>query len=206
MIAALSSDDMRAIAALFATDEKRAFLYPLFMKARKLRRFQRLLRPDTALRAYVGPMPGSVGWSDRLAYYDVCIAHVGRLRSVGWRFANSEHANVLAARDHFADMPFLGDPFAFYCPEVPIFRNRRQSFAARLAAKVTGTDVKAFHDLAGEACQAFLSRPLADRPVAETWLRPVNANVRKPFVYKDIKARWWLNFLHKAEQFFLRAK
>ena len=203
---AVSADDILSISRLFAADSNRAFVHPLFMKASKLRRFQRHLRPDPALRAYLGPNRQAADWSNRIAYYDVCIAHIGRLRAAAWRFAGTEHANVLAARDHFSDMPFLGDPFAFYCPEVPIFRNRGQSFAARLAARITGTDVKAFHDLDAEHRQRLLNRPISDWPIAETWLQPLSSKVRKPFVYKDVKARWWLNLLHKAEQGLFKSK
>jgi hypothetical protein len=174
---------------------RRAFVFPGFMKATSMPRYRRQMRADAAIRAYVGRAddPG------RITYVDAMIADVGKLREVGWRFAGSERENAAKARGLFADMPYLADPFLFYCPEVPIFRNRAQSLSARIAARLTGQDVKAFHDLGAEDVHRLLRRPMSDWPVAENWLVPVNPGVRKPFVFKDVKVRWWLNLLNKAE-------
>lgn len=200
----VAEGELDGLRAIIAADPDRAFIYPCFMKAVRQRRYHRRLQPDPALRAYVAQGRGAEGWGERIAYYDVCIADVARLRARGWQFGQGEHANVIAARAAFADMAFMGDPLAFYCPEVPIFRNRSQSMAARLAARVTGRDVKAFHDLAPARVAALKSRPISDWPVAEDWLEPTNPNVRRPFVYKDVKARWWLNLLHRAEKLLRR--
>lgn len=186
--------------ALLAADPDRAFLYPCFLRGLREARHRRRLRPDAATRSYISDRGDAAVWAERSAYYDVCIADVARLRAADWHFASSEHENLLAARARFADMPFLGDPIAFHCPEVPIFRNRSRTFAARLAARHVGTDVKAFLDMTPEQVADLKSRPLTDWPVAETYLTTKNPKVRRPFVYKDVKARWWLNLLHRAEK------
>jgi glycosyltransferase involved in cell wall biosynthesis len=173
----------------------RAFVFPGFMKASSLPKYRRQMRADPSLRAYVGQAddPG------RITYVDVMIADVARLRAVGWRFQGNERANAAQAGGLFADMPYMADPFLFYCPEVPIYRNRAQSLSSRIAARLTGEDVKAFHDLDEAAVARLMRRPMTDWPVAEEWLTPLNPKVRRPFVYKDVKVRWWLNLLNKLE-------
>ncbi len=175
--------------------QNRAFVFPGFMKATSLPRYRIQMNPDPALRAYVGRPEDP----KRITYVDAMIADVAKLRQVNWRFAGSERANAAQARGLFADMPYMADPFLFYCPEVPIFRNRQQSLSARIAARLTGDDVKAFHDLGEDEVQRLVRRPLSDWPTAEDWLQPVNPNVRRPFVFKDVKVRWWLNLLNKIE-------
>lgn len=196
----VAKEELLEMRKILGATPGRAFLHPVFMKSVRMRRFRRRLDPDPTCRAYVGPKNGAQGWDDRIAYFDVCIADVDRLRTEGWKFVLGEHDNVLQARNMFADMPLLGDPFAFYCPEVPIFRNRRQSLSARLAAHVSGHDVKSFHNLTAEETTRLKARDLSDWPMAEEWLRPVNPKVRRPFVYKDVKTRLWLNVLHRLEQ------
>lgn len=173
----------------------RAFVFPGFMKATSLPRYRRQMQADAGLRAYVGSAtdPG------RITYVDAMIADVAALRAAGWRFAGSERANAAQARGLYADMPYMADPFLFYCPEVPIFRNRQQSLSSRIAARLTGEDVKAFHDMSADAVQRLMARPVSDWPVAEDWLEPVNPHVKRPFVFKDVKVRWWLNLLNKVE-------
>ncbi len=191
----VSEGDVQAISALFDADPNRAFVSPSFIKGLRRGRYLRGMMPCATPRSYV-----SRNHADRLAYFDVAVAHVARLRAADWHFAPGEHANVLRARVDFADMPVMADPFVFYCPEVPIFRNRGRSLASRLAARVTGPDLKAFADMTDTETQAFHARPLDQWPVAEDFLRPLNPRVRRPFVYADVRARWWLRVLHKLEQ------
>jgi glycosyltransferase involved in cell wall biosynthesis len=190
-------DDASAIADAFAADPSRGFVCPLFMKSGSLARYRRLLRPSLAPRLYSARE--GVRQAERIAYYDVSIGHVARLHQAGWRFRGSEADNVAQARALFSDMPFMGDPFVFFCPEVPVFRNRGSGISGRLAARVVGREVKGFRDMSREEAETFRSRPLDRWPVAEDWLTPTDPTVRRPFVYKDVGARWWLRLLHKAE-------
>jgi glycosyltransferase involved in cell wall biosynthesis len=193
--------DLATLDRLFDADPARAFTCPLFMKGRRLRRHQRLQTPDAALRCYRHPADATAkATARRLAYYDVSLADVARLRAAQWAFQPSERANVAQARRLFSDMPMLGDPFAFFCPEVPIFRNRAQSLASRLAARVTGPDVKGIVDMTADGVASLRARALTDWPEAERYLAARDPRVRKPFVYKDVKARWWLNLLYRAER------
>ncbi|MFP3472204.1 hypothetical protein R0J90_19320, partial [Micrococcus sp. SIMBA_144] len=71
---------------------------------------------------------------------------------------------------------------------------------AKLALRVVGRDVKTLKDMTPAQIKAMKTRDMSTYPVAETFLEADNPKVRKPFVYKDVKARWWLSALHKIEQ------
>jgi hypothetical protein len=192
--------DMATIATLFAQDARRAFVGPTFLKAIRLKRHQRLCVPREKPRCYrLRHGATEAEQAARIAYFDVAIGHVTRLRAAGWQFADTEHGNVQQARKLFSDMPTLGEPFVFYLPEVPVFRDRRKSLAARIAARLSGPGVKAFHDMTPEQVARFALRPLDQWPVAEDFLTPRDPDVRRPFVYKDVKRTWWLALLHRAE-------
>lgn len=192
--------EVATIAAIFVANPAYGFICPNFMKSTSLATFKSRMVPHPQLRVYGGRADDP----KRIAYADVMIAHVSRLRAAGWTFGPSERAAEERARQLFADMPYLGDPFTFYCPEVPIFRNRMQSLSSRIAARLTGLDVKAFHDLDSVETQRMLARPLSVWPVAEEWLKTLNPMVRRPFVYKDVKVRRWLNLLNKVERLWRR--
>lgn len=194
VVRSVDDADLAVLEALFAADDRRAFVSPTFIKGLRRRRYRRGLAPDGDARCYVARDAATP-----LAYFDVSIAAVDRLRASSWRFAPNERENVRQARAMFADMPVMGDPFVFYCPEVPIFRNRGRSLASRLAARVTGEAVKAFRDMTPPEVEAFRARDLARWPVAEDFLQPLDGRVGRPFVYADVGARWWLRGLHRIE-------
>lgn len=197
LVRPVTDQDMAQIAALFDTDPGRAFLCPVFLKGLRRRRAARLLAPLPDQRAY-GP-PEGLNPAQRLAYFDVSIGHVARLRAAGWQFAASEHANVEQARARFSNMAQLADPFAFFCPEVPVFRQRGQTLAARLVARLRGAHPRGFADMSAADIAALTARPLSVLPVAEDFLTPEDPTLRRPFVYKDIRRYGWANLLHKAE-------
>lgn len=198
----LDGQDLARIADLYAADPVRAFVGPIFMKAGRMRRFRRELRADTPHRCYVSSEQAPRDGKRCLSYFDVHLAHVGRLRAAGWVYdAAGEGTMGNRARELFGAMPMMADPFAFFCPEVPFFRNRdKKTFAARIAGRFVGRNLKAFHDMTTEEVAALRRRDLSVWPIAEAFLRPTDPRVVRPFVYKDVKARLWLYALHKIEQ------
>lgn len=192
----VGQDDIAGIARIFDSDPRIGFVAPIFMKGARMNRYRGKLTPEPDLRIY-RPDPEDAA---SIAYFDTALAHVARLREAGWRFQPSEAQNVTQARRLFGPMPWLADPFSFFCPEVPIFRNRARTLAARLAPRITGGGVKAFHDIGPEAARTFKTRGLEVWPEAEDFLTPLDRSVRRPFIYKDVKARWWLNALHRLEK------
>ena len=198
----MSSDDMERIREIFSEDPTRAFVGPLFMKAERIRRFRRELRPDYRSRSYVSNPKDTHDKKRCLSYFDVHLAHIPRLRAKNWVYdANGEGTIAAKARDVFGPMPMMADPFVFFCPEVPFFRHRdKKTLAARIAGKILGHKLKTFHDMTPAEVEAMKARDLSVWPVAEDFLRPTDPRTRRPFVYKDVKARLWLYVLHKAEQ------
>lgn len=198
----LDDQDLQRMQALFDADPRRAFAGPIFMKEDRLRRFRRELEIDPAQRAYLSPSTRGTNPKRCLSYFDVHLAHVPRLRQAGWQYdAAGEGTNANRARALFGAMPMMGDPFAFFCPEVPFFRNReKKTLAARIAKRFVGEHLKSFEDMTPEDITALRNRDLAIWPIAETFLKPTDPRVVRPFVYKDVKARLWLYALHKIEQ------
>ena len=194
----LLAGDREEIAAIFRALPEAAFLAPTFIKGRRRRRHMRRLIADPARRAY-RPRP-DLPAGRRLAYHDTALAHVGRLRAAGWQFAGSEAACVARARALFGEMAWMGDPFTFFAPEVPVHRGRAPGRAGKLAAR-RGPAAPIGFEMMDEAASArFRARPLSDWPVAEEHLIPTHPATRRPFVYKDVRRRWWLNLLDKAER------
>lgn len=197
----VAPSDIATIAACFATDPAIGFVSPIFIKAVRQRRHERLLQPAGAGRFY---LPSDLARAKllhrKMVYFDASIAHVARLRAAGWRFAATEAENARQARARFSCMPILADPFTFFCPEVPFYRNRSQSLAARLARRVVGGEVKSLVDMTPAEVARFKARSMTELPVAERFLTTTDPNVRRPFVYKDVAARWWLRLLHGLEQ------
>jgi len=193
--------DLATIADCFAADPEVAFICPFFIKATRRTRYGRLLTPSDRGRYYVPSELAKTRLAHKkMAYFDAVLINVARLYAVGWQFGQAEGANVVEARKRFSHMPVLADPFMFFCPEVPFFRNRKQAIAARIARRVVGEDVKRFIEMTEAEVAALRARPMEVLPVAEDFLRTANLRVRRPFVYKDVAARWWLYGFHKLEQ------
>ncbi|KAB6717523.1 MULTISPECIES: glycosyltransferase [Roseobacteraceae] len=201
VVRSLDQSDWDTILSAFETDPQRAFLSVLFIKSVRETRYKRLLRPVPEQSLYdLRNDLSAQNHAKRMAYFDISLMHVDRLHAAHWQMQNSEAANVEQARRLFAPMPTMAHPFVFFCPEVPFFRNRGQSLAAKLALRVVGRDVKTLKDMTPAQIKAMKTRDMSTYPVAETFLEADNPKVRKPFVYKDVKARWWLSALHKIEQ------
>lgn len=201
----VNADDIAQINACFQRFPESGFVSPLFMRGDRMRRFKRELAPMADMRFYISD-PANRGDSKKfLSYFDSHIAHVARLRAAKWNFnvPGGEGVNRQNARVVFGAMPMMADPFVFFCPEVPFFRNRqKKTLAARIARRFVGDTVKAYHDLTTDKVSALKSRPLSRWPEAEKFLEPTDKKVVRPFVYKDVKARLWLYALHKIEQKF----
>jgi hypothetical protein len=70
---------------------------------------------------------------DFSGYFDVCIAHVDRLRNAHWVFTD-ERRTSLTARERFGTMRVMRQPFVGILPCPPAYRDRRRTFTQRLWA------------------------------------------------------------------------
>lgn len=192
--------DLQAIKAAFEAYPTAAFVSVMFLKGERKGRYKRVLRTDPQNNLYHSK---SLQKGVAQSYYDVVLCHVPRLRAAGWQFRNTEVANMDQALSLFGEMPILRNPFMFFCPEVPFFRDRKQSYAARLAA-ARRKEHAVFHDMTDQEVARLKSRDLGRFPYAEDWLNPTVAGLRRPFVFKDVKATLWLNLLYAVETKLLR--
>lgn len=197
IVRALSSDDFAIIRTCFE-DPAIAFLRCQFMKSGDGKRFLKSLEPGPTARIYspkktgTGPLFGN-------AYCDVVLCHVPKLLAANWLFAEGERANQIAAQRLFKHMPLLGDPFVFYCPEVPSYRDRRLYLASRIVQQSRGGEVVFYRPMTSDEVVDLKNRPLSQFPIAEDWLTPNLPDVKRPFVFQDYSRSWWLTALYKVE-------
>ena len=156
-----------------------------------------MLRRDDELAVYFRQ---GCGDNSLTSYYaDVCIAHVGRLRERGWKFAESEQWCGRQALAGACPMGIMANPFLMYLPEVPVYRGRRMTLAERLLTVVRGSEPNSFVQLDPEALRDRLAREPAALPFAEDCLttsRPVH---RTPWVYTMMDSAGMLRRIHALE-------
>lgn len=191
--------DLNAIERAFNDDPNRAFLSITFLRGARIRRYRRDMILHRDVELYDTPhTPGSPEYEKRTAYFDISLWNVERLKG-NWTVLDSEGANVEQARERFSSMPHVAHPFAFHVPEVPFYRHRHRTLAARLTHWIVGDPPKRFIQMNPQEVEAMRARDLDHWPIAEDFLTPADPNARRPFVYKDVKRHWWLSLLSKVE-------
>ena len=130
----MEQEDLEAINRAFEAFPTAAFLSVMFLKGEKKRRYKRVIERRDDVKTNCIALSHSTTVLIQ-SYYDVVLCNVPRLRAAGWKFENTEVANMKKARELFGEMPIMRNPMMFFCPEVPFFRDRRQSLAARIIAK-----------------------------------------------------------------------
>lgn len=135
------------------------------------------------------------------SYADVILCDVNTLREKKWVVQITESKMVQSAREIFGPMNHYRDPFVFFCPQVPFFRDRSKSLSGRLAHKYVNGPVF-FKDMDDQQIKALKERCLDSLPVAEDWLFPTIATIKRPFVYQDARALWWTDIVYGIERHF----
>lgn len=173
-----------------------AFISPLFAQGR-----------GGARGARSTPVPGTRFFTQMnsrplrpvpLAYRDISLADVARLRAVAWRYQARETASAAAARAAFGPMLMAAEPFVAFLPEVPAFRGRKLTLGARLAEARLGRAVKPFRPMSAEALARLAAHPTAPAE-AQHFLQPEDPAVRAPFEPNAVEVLWWTRALHRAE-------
>ena len=191
--------DLSSIHAVFEHRPDVAFLSPLFMKGSKRAYFQQRYQPDAGLRCYRWAADPLETGKVPQKYADIAVLHVARLRRIGWQFAASEEANGNLADRLLGDMVQAAEPWVFYVPEEPAYRGRVLTLGAKLAARMSGNQVKSFKDMSPQAAEAFAHRDLSVYPFAEDFLDTVDPTVRKPYKFNAYRTRWLPLILNKLE-------
>lgn len=193
------ASDLSAIHAVFEHNPDVAFVSPLFMKGSKRAYFQQRYQPDAGLRCYKWLADPLETAKVPRKYADIAVLHVARLRQCGWQFAASEEANGALADALFGDMIQAAEPWVFYVPEEPAYRGRVLTLGAKLAARMSGNQVKSFQDMTAQASWVFAHRDLSAYPFAEDFVDTVDPSVRKPYKFNVYRTRWLPLILNKLE-------
>jgi len=200
LVRSVDEVDFQGVDAYFNENESAAFVNPVFLKGRRRRSINKQLRPHQSYRGYFHEISEKLKPRPVSMYYcDVVLAHVDRLKSVKWRFQNSETENATQARKHFCKLLQLADPFVMHVPEVPVYRGKKSTFGERLANRLIGSDIKQFQFMTKDEVSEMRQRTISLAPYAEDYLNTVNQNVSKPYHYNCINTHWYTRILHKLE-------
>lgn len=187
VVRALDDADFAQICEVIDADPGRALVHPTFMKRQIEDHLRAEFSADPMLRCYVqnrDPATQKVPY----CWADVCLMDVTRMRAAGFQITQGEGENEAQARALLGKMPYLADPFVFYCPEVPTFRNRGRPLSGRLADRLRPAGLYGYHVMDAQQAAALKARDLSIWPFAEDMLRPRDPAVKTPFVYQDFSS------------------
>lgn len=202
LVRPVAQEEFSEISAKFPADH--GFMSVSFVKGARAKKYQRIYDWNSEHSLFRATSSSSdENERDIHCYFDVGLCRVSTVRQAGWRFASSERENMVAAAKQFGPISLVRDPFVFFCPQVRFFRQRRPSLSGRLAARFVNGPVF-FEDMAPDLVGRLKARPDGVLPVAEDWLTPNLPGVRRPFVYQDARARWWLDAIYGVERHFLK--
>ena len=195
LVRPLTDADVAVIQTYFDVAPGRAFLHQAFIKASELRRSR--VDYDAADDIYTLQRDKR---SAGCFYSDICIAHVGRLRAARWKFMPRESMNEKQAREKFATMAYLANPFVAWLPAAPAWRGKQRTLALRLGEKRQRCGFYPFVSMSDEESLAFCARERTVLPVAEQCLRlDSSVALKQPWVYHPLQGSRWLKWLNSAE-------
>ena len=93
----------------------------------------------------------------------------------------------------------VAEPWIFYVPEEPAYRGRVLTFSAKLAVKMAGDEVKAFHDMSALESLKFAQRPWSVHPFAEDFVNTIDPKIRKPYKFNVYRTLLLPLILNKLE-------
>jgi glycosyltransferase involved in cell wall biosynthesis len=196
-VRAVDVETLQVLAAAFL-DPDIAFVRPQFFKKMDIGRFAHQFHKET-VQGLIVPKDSFQRCHIDHCYCDVMIADVGKLRKVDWIFEDQERKNQILARRYFKYMPYLKAPLAFYCPEVPSYRDRKLYLASKIVQSQRNNELIRFHTLTDVEEVRLKSLSDGQLPVAEDFLRPSNDTVVRPFVFQDYSRSTGLRVLYKVE-------
>ena len=172
------------------------FLYPVMFKGNNRATLKKFISFDRRMSVYFSKEQET---KTAIYYSDPIVADARRLREFGWKFQFGEYINAERAAALFHPMGIMRNPIMMYIPEVPVYRYRTKTLAARVQEHLNGTELKSFEIMNDEENRQFCQRDPSHLPIAEDFLRPIGNIRRKPFVYSVVEANRVLYKLHKFE-------
>ncbi|MBY5994082.1 glycosyltransferase family 2 protein [Ferrimonas balearica] len=198
LVRPVEQDDLDYIDGFFSTFTDKAFLNPVFLRGRRLKREKRVMRTFDEFPGYYRELPEGKAKSTGYSYVDAVIGHRDRLRQANWTFEFSERANAAKARKQFGLMGIMASPFVMFLPQVPVYRGNSKTLAVALAERLSGHEPKRFVDQDPAHWAQFKSRSLEHLPVAEDYLVCEDDKVVLPYVYNTVNVYPPLRALHKV--------
>ena len=186
--------DVNMINSIFSTYPTAAFVYPAFLANR-----------SACTRGYVDfeslkedePSFSFQHGYEYSGYFDVCIAHIERLRTARWRFGN-ELTSSLSAREQFGTMRLMRQPFVAHLPAPPTYRFRSKTFFQRIWEKHRAGLYPVDHMSDANVQRLFSLR--GDYPTADNFLTSTTFFGSHPWPYtKYEKAPCWLRIIDRIE-------
>jgi glycosyltransferase involved in cell wall biosynthesis len=185
-------DEIKYIETYFDINKSAALIYPSFFKGSGVPGGVEMCGGAGCLWYELRGTVNGVG-----EYYsDVVIANCNRLKAANWRFGHSESDNAAKASQLFGRMGYMRNPVMMYLPEVPIYRSRGLTLAARLASWIVGSTPNNYIGLDHEQEVLLADRPLDYLATAEEFLELSRPPKREPFVYSAVEIWRPIESLH----------
>jgi hypothetical protein len=174
-----------------------AFCSPLFAQGRSSLRKARI-DPVSDSRCF-HQWNSKLRDAQLLAYRDVAIMDVERIRQAGWRYEDSERNSARSARVTFGPMLLMADPFVAFVPEVPTFRARQRTIGARIAEAMVGRTLKPFQNMTPASVAQMRTRSEVSPARAALFLASECQSVSPPFEPNAVDVFRATRLLNKAE-------
>jgi hypothetical protein len=177
----VTSQDLDDIAQIFTQYPAAAFIYPAFLANR-----------SACTRGFVdfeSFRDGDPSFCFRYDYeysgfFDICIAHVGRLRAASWKFGN-ELTTSLDARERFGTMRLMRNPFVALLPAPPTYAFRGKTWIQRIWERYRAGLYPV--DTMSEADVERLSALKGDYPTADEFLTSTSFRREHPWPYTKME-------------------
>lgn len=192
----IDAQDLAAFERFFSSHPRAVFLQPAFMRASHRSRDERITTLDPEAGMYFRKDNRQ---SAGIYFSAVSILHPDRLRESGWIFAPTEKENEGQARQRFARMGLLRDPFVFYLPSVPAYRGKTKTWALAYAERSRRCGFYPYQLMSDSEIAALRAREPAVLPIAEEWLRTRNGTPKTPWIFYPIEGSSVLKALNTLE-------
>lgn len=199
LVRRITSEDMAFIDCYFKQNPECGFLAPVFLRG--ITRQKTLSEFEYAPEYQVYFCRHHNDKCAGVYYSDISVSTIDRLRSVGWRFLESELENELQAKASFMEMGYMYAPFMMWLPNGPAYRNRKKPIAYQIAEKQNRAGFYPYQYMSEPDIDRLKQRPPAERPIAEDFLETVDPELRKPWIYHPLKRSRFLRRLYDIESF-----
>lgn len=193
----LTDEDQRFIEACFSKHPDLGFISPAFIRGITLKRAgDNPFSYDAEMDAFFSR---SSKRSAGVFYSDIFLSTSGRLRGNGWVFGQGEPANQKQAKSKFTAMAYMRTPFLMWLPNGGAYRGKTKTLALRLAERSKHCGFYPFQYMTEKEIQTLMSCSPTRLPVAEDFLKTIQGNPQKPWVYNPLQGSRVLKHLNQAE-------